>query len=34
MSARPCRDKLILASRKYPAEAYQGRARKPGQIQV
>lgn len=25
-------DKLALAGRKYPAEAYHGRARKPGQI--
>jgi dCTP diphosphatase len=26
-------DKLALAGRKYPAEAYQGRARKPGQVE-
>ena len=26
-------DKLALAGRKYPAEAYHGRARKPGQVE-
>jgi dCTP diphosphatase len=28
------RDKLALAGRKYPAEAYHGRARRPGQIET
>jgi dCTP diphosphatase len=28
------RDKLALAGRKYPVEAYHGRARKPGQIEA
>jgi dCTP diphosphatase len=26
-------DKLAIAGRKYPAEAYRGRARKPGQLE-
>jgi len=26
-------DKLARAGRKYPAEAYHGRARKPGQVE-
>ena len=26
-------DKPVLAGRKYPAEAYHGRERKPGQIE-
>ena len=27
-------DKLVMAGRKYPAEAYHGRARKPGQVRA
>jgi dCTP diphosphatase len=31
--SRAVQDKLALAGRKYPADAYRGRARKPGQVQ-